>query len=307
MFSGLPRKRWNPCGPLRDAAALGAALGAAAAMTAAIQPAPAAAGTLAAAPAPGGASPQAGMPAVVPAANVRRFVIPSSSRPLDAAYFSNRNGARGRAVLVVNANGFPLESLDGFARLLAAKGYSVLTVQNPAFPLRIEDSNGRQRFDPHGLKNSNLPDKAEDLRNAIRFLQSEPTADASAFTLVGVGLGANLAAVLAAREEHVASVVFVAPGKSCDPKLMLPYLAAIHPRPSLLVARENDAEFRAAFAAADDAERTVIEVPSDAPELSGEAVNAGGVSRMDDIAAWLAVHAPPSGREGPPARTGTRA
>ena len=231
-----------------------------------------------------------------PAPNIRRFVIPSRSRSLDAAYFSNRSGSPGRAVLVVNANGFPLGDIDSFARVLCARGYSVLTVQNPAFPVRVEGPDGRARFDPHGLKNSNLPDKAEDLRNAIRFLESEPTADASHLSLVGIGLGANLVAVLAAREPNLSAVVFVAPGRSCDPNLMVPFLSAIHPHPALLIAREDDADFRAAFALPGAPERSVIEEANDAPELTGEAVNVCTVPKMDEIASWLVVQSPPAGR-----------
>jgi dienelactone hydrolase len=219
--------------------------------------------------------------------------LPTHSGPLKAFFRPPAQGAHGRAVLLVAANGRTVGSLDPLGLPLNEKGYSVLQVQNPAMIRPAVSPGAAPILDPVRFTPARFASMTRDLQAAVRFLDGLAEVDPSSIAGVGVGLGANLIAMLAAQEPRLSSAVFIRPGWHCDAALTRRSLAGCERMPSLLIAGPGDDQFRKVFDGLGAAQFRVLE--HEAGSSGGSEASGTGVPHLEELLVWVAEQLPPPG------------
>lgn len=144
----------------------------------------------------------------------------------------------GQAVLLLHALGASNREWFKLVPELTAKGITVLAIDLPGHGASLMKAGKPVTFKKFGRADwLALPDAAE---AALRFLAKQPDVDGKRLGVAGSSIGANGAALAAAKDGDVKALVPLSPG--VDYKGLMPgkALAAFAPRPALIYAARDD-------------------------------------------------------------------
>lgn len=223
-------------------------------------------------------------------ATVRAVTIPSSSGGLQAIYRPSPRG-KGRSIMLIAANGYPASSMDPLAETLRQAGFSVLSIENPGLVQGRFERGGVPYMNPHSNRTSSIERLVKDADQGLVFLDGEPSADTSSVALVGVGLGANLAAFLSGRDDRVRALAFVSPGSSCSPSQTLRSVESVGETPALLIEKPGAEGFRPSFETPGHGGRTIVDFVSQGDDVYGSFARDSFQTRT--IVTWLIERYPP--------------
>ncbi len=179
-------------------------------------------------------------------------------------------------VLLLHMLGGQRSDWDQFATLLAANGYTALTLDMRGHG----ETGGRQDW----------ATARDDLLRARQFLADQESVAAAQTAVVGASIGANMALITGAGEPEIATVVLLSPGLDYRGVTTEDALAAYGDRPLLIVAANGDS-----YAA--DSSRTLAELAGESAVLQLYEDSTHGTRMFaahDDldelIIDWLSMH-----------------
>ncbi len=156
---------------------------------------------------------------------------------LVGTYYAPPNGDSPAVLLVHGMNRNRLD-WEGFARLLQANGYGVLTIDLRGHGDSMKQGDWLMRW--VSFSDEDFRNMLMDISSGIQFLRSRAEIDPYKIGIVGTALGANLALNYASQNRRIAAVVLISPGLNYRGVSSVGAIISYGMRPILLIASEED-------------------------------------------------------------------
>ncbi len=148
--------------------------------------------------------------------------------------------AKGDSPAILLVHGMNRNRLDweGFARLLQANGYGVLTIDLRGHGDSMRQGDRLIRW--VSFSDEHFRKMLMDIASGAQFLKSRAEIDPYMIGIVGTELGANLALNYASQNRRIGAVVLISPGLNYRGVSSIGAITSYRMRPILLIASEED-------------------------------------------------------------------